>query len=667
MNKKRSHSLVGQVVLFMVLSLLFSALPFLFGLLLDKSSLVLGVITAWYALFPPTIILLLAWLLYRGERNWLIFMGRLWVSLGFWFGLQSLLTALSGVHIFVLLFALPTTLAGNQGYIPGTAIFLLGGIMLWLVGGRLALARPATPNRRVSALAGAILLALIFLGIPLLVGLTSASTTASPTAGADLPTTDEVFGYVADIYEMGIRRPGWPAAEQARDYLVASLQAFGFDEVHVEPTKFDLWKENAWGLTVAPGTANAWEPDSYFVPYSGSTGPQGVTAEVIYVGEGSQEELAQVDLAGKILLASLPPTDITWDQMKLFTFMAYDPDNTVPGWGHPYPIGWLPRVETLQETAVEHGAVGMIGVLRGYPEMGEFGYYAPYNGVIKDIPGLYLLEDDGQRLTELVEAGTVEAQFLLDANVSQDREAWIVYAVLPGQREDVIMFHTHYDAPWNSGIEDSSGVGMVLGLARYYAQMPQEERQYTLVFIFMGSHMVGAPTNFAFMEQHQDDIMSNLLVDICIEHIADDYNPPDPPTGYPEPRGNFIAESPILVSHFAGAVADHGADRMLIFPTGTILGVPTDAGMFARSGYQVSSLISGPVWLFDDDDTLERVAKEELGPLSAMYVDYIERLDRFPPAMLRFNLNIWTLIVSLVVFTPLATLNTIHRTKSPSN
>jgi len=198
---------------------------------------------------------------------------------------------------------------------------------------------------------------------------------------------------------------------------------------------------------------------------------------------------------------------------------------------------------------------------------------------------------------------------------------------------------------------------MVSGLARFFASLPVEQRAHKMIFIFTGSHMVGAPSNDAFMEKHAEDIMADLLVDICIEHIADDYNPPDAPTGMVEPRGNFLTENPLLVSHYAGVVRDYHAYRTLVFPTGTPLSVPTDAGMFARSGYPVSTFISGPVWLFDDDDTLERVAKDQLAPLSAMYADYIFRLGRIPAPLLRFNLNTWTVILTALLLTPLATIS----------
>jgi hypothetical protein len=658
MSTKRSRSWVWQVLLTLILSVLFSALPFVFALLLDKSSVTLAIITAWYAAFPPFILLILAWLLYHNESSWATIAGRLAVSVGIWFGLQALFSALVKVHILVRLFALPATLAGGKGYLLGALVFLIGGLVLWIAGPRLRLNRPSFSNKTVFVAGTAAFLGLTVLGLALLIVFTNVGRTALPAGGPATPSQEEVFGYTSDVYSLGIRRPGWPATEQARDYVVRQLASFGFEDVNVEPYTFDLWTENAWSLTV-DAAGGAWEPETYFYPYSGPTGPEGVEAEMVYVGEPAEENLAAAEVAGKIVLVDLPATDISWDQMKLFTFLAYDPEDTAEGWSHPYPIGW-PVVEA-SALAEEHGAAGLVGILHEYPEMGAFSYYAPYDGEIRPVPGLYVRDEDGQRLIDAIQGGKARAQLVLDADVSKGGgTAWTIYGVLPGQRDDIVMVHTHYDAPWRSGIEDSAGVGMVLGLARYYAELGVDQREHTMVFYFGGSHMIGAPANTAFMEAHADDVMSKLVVDIAIEHIADDYNPPDLLGEGVEPRGNFVYENPVMVSALARSVASHGSYRTLLFPTGTPLGVPTDAGMFAREGYPVSSLISGPAWLFDDDDTLERVAVEELAPLSAMYIDFIGRLGRLADPLLRFNLNVWTVIVTALLLLPLATLSAAH-------
>jgi hypothetical protein len=655
----RSRSWIGQVLLFFFLSLLFSAIPFAIGLLSDKSSLVLGVFHAWYAAFPPVILLLLGWLLYRHEPTPTRIAGRIWIGVGIWFGVQALLSALSGLHLLVLALTLPSMLVGGKSFLLGTILFIIGGIILVLVPDQKPIRSEETRPIWFS-LSTALLLAIVFAGFPLFIFFTSRPTKAIPETSVALPSESEIFGYVKQVYDLGIRRPGWKAAAQAKDLVAENLNDFGFEEVHIDAYPFDLWRENTWSLTIDP-EGEAWQPETYFVPYSGPTPPEGIEAQIIDLGEGEEADFAAADVSGKILLVDLPPTNISWAQMKLFAYMAYDPDKTVPDWEHPYPIGWLEDVRRIHELAEEDGAVGIIGVLQGYPEMGEFGYYAPYDGTLRPVPGLYVLDEDGDHLRQMVESGQVTARLILDANISKDNgTAWTVYGVLPGRDDQIIMVHTHYDAPWRSGIEDSSGVGMVSGLARYFASLSAEQRAHKMIFIFTGAHMIGAPGNHVFMEEHAEDIMGNLLVDICIEHIADDYNPPDPPSGMVEPRGNFLTENPLLVSHFAGVVRDYNAYRTLLFPTGTPLSVPTDAGMFALSGYPVSSLISGPVWLFDDDDTLERVAKDQLAPLSAMYADYIFRIGRIPAPLLRFELNTWTIILTGLLLTPLATVSAYH-------
>jgi len=658
MDTSRSRSWIGQVLLFLFLSLLFSAFPFVASLLLDKSHLWLAIFTAWYAAIPPVLLFLLAWRLYRRGPNWLAFVGRLWVGVGIWFGLQALFQALSAVHVLMQLLALPAITAGGKGFAAATLIFLVGGGLLWAIGRRLKPGHAVSLRRWVPALATAVLLTISLIALPLLAFLTARPLPALPQAGPPLPTEEEIFGYIADLYHFGARRPGSEADQEAIRYLADRLREFGFTDVRSEPFRFDYWEPEAWSLTIEPESDAPWEVESFYVPYSGPTDRKGITAEIVYVGEGTEADFASVDVSGKILLADLLPVNISWDQMRLFSFMAYDPEKTATGWSHPYPIGWMFRYLDLYERAQAHGAVGIIGILHDYPDMGDFTYYAPYDGELRPIPSLYVMEDDGAQIRERVSAGPVRARIVLQARVSpQGGETATVYGVLPGRSETVLMIHSHHDAPWPSGVEDSSGVGMVLALARYFAQVPQDQRERTMVFAFTGSHMVGAPSNEAFMEAHREDLMAHLLFDICIEHIADDYLPPLPPTGRVEPRGAFVTENPVAVSLYAGAVASYRMERTLVFPTGTPLGVPTDAGPFARAGYRVISLISGPTWLFDDDDTLDRVARDQLEPLAAMYVDFIGRLNRIPDPLLVFNLNIWTALITAGVLTPLAVLS----------
>ena len=121
-----------------------------------------------------------------------------------------------------------------------------------------------------------------------------------------------------------------------------------------------------------------------------------------------------------------------------------------------------------------------------------------------------------------------------------------------------------------------------------------------------------------------------------------------------------MTENPVTVALYAKSVAAAGLSRTLVFPTGTPLGVPTDAQDFGRAGIPVVTLISGPAWLFDEHDTLDRVDVARLAPLSAMYIDFASRIGATPQWLLRLNLT-WATLVLLLVMSLLAALFVAYR------
>jgi len=652
--------LLIQLLISLGLSIVFSALPFVAALTLDKSSLPLAIFMAWYSVFPPMIIFLAALWLNAGQVSWLRALGAIWINLSIWFLLQYLLSALAGLSVFIRLFALPAIFAGN------TVLFLAAGLILLVAGTALyaagrSTARPsAKPPLAWTALSLLVVISLVL--VPVSVAALSNPPIKSAAPGST-PGQDDIMRLIDDLYTIGERRPGSKADQAAIMYLDSMLRALGFSDVRVERSNFDYWEPVRWGITVQPGTAASWEPESFYVPYSGPAAEGGTEADVVYLGNISKP--AWQDVKGKIILVDIPPTDVSWDQMKLFSYMAYEPENMLKGWSHPYPIGWMLKYIPFYEQAEARHPAGIIGILQGYPDLGKFTYYAPYEGELRSIPSMYLLPAAGDRLKAQVAAGKTTARIELEARTAPGAgESANVYAVLPGQSDRAIIFHSHHDSPWRSGVEDSSGVGMVLALARYYAYLPVSDRPFTMIFLFTGGHMVGGATNDDFIEKHKGDLLPQSLFDIAIEHIADDYVPPAAPTGNAEPRGVFITENPVTVSLYAKSVADAGLSRTLVFPTGTPLGVPTDAQQYGRAGLPVVSMISGPVWLFDDDDTLDRVHKASLAPMARMYIDFVSRLAATPEFLLRFNLTWAVLGLLALIMSPLAALFLAYRRKS---
>ena len=649
-NAFRSLFLQGKLLLLFFLALAFSIVPLGLALLLDKSSLPLSIFTAWYALWPSVVLFLLAIWLYWKEPNWLRALGKIWVGLSVWFLLQYVLSALTPVHMLFLLLSLTAALAGGpQAFLVGGLLLLIGGILMWILGGRVPVSLPRPTLSRVAL---GVLLVVAVVGLPLVAILTAQLGAGAPT-NTPLPTQDQIFSYISDVYNMGDRRPGSSADHDTIAYLEARFRDMGYTDVRVEWSSFDYWQPVRWSLTVQPGNPETWEADAFYVPYSGPTQPEGITAEVVDLGNISAPKWQ--DVAGKVVLVDIPATDLSWDQMKLFTFMAFDPQQSAKDWHHPYPIGWGDDYVSFYGQVESRHPAAIIGILRDYPDMGKFTYYCPYDGKLRSIPSLYIQAKDGDRLKAEVAKGKTTVNLVLDAKVSKNGgESANVYAVLPGKSTSTLLINSHHDSPWRSGVEDSSGTGMVLGLAKYYAQVPLSQREHTMVFLLDGSHFVGKSTNRDFIAKHENDILANTIFDISIEHIADDFNPPNPPTGLVEPRGTFMTENPVAVSQYSSVVAKHNALRSLVFPTGSPLGVPTDAGEYYAAGVPVVSLISGPSWLFDEADTLDRVAKGELVPTTQRYVDFINRLNATPDWLLRFKLGWLTVGLLVLIFSPLA-------------
>jgi len=80
--------------------------------------------------------------------------------------------------------------------------------------------------------------------------------------------------------EVGQRLAATDAEARARDWAVRRLTAMGFSNVHVEPFTMPVWTRGAESAEILSPF-----PQKLVVAalgYSGSTGPQGVTGQIVY-------------------------------------------------------------------------------------------------------------------------------------------------------------------------------------------------------------------------------------------------------------------------------------------------------------------------------------------------------------------------------------------------
>ncbi len=656
MARKKTFSWTGHIFLYFVLSTFFSTIPLSSALVFDKSSLGLAWINIWYTSLIPVYLFFISWLIYGREPGGFTFISKAWTGIGVWYLVQVAFSVFASTSLTLKLFALPTIFSGSWGDRIGMVVFLIGGFFFSISSSDSTNSHCSFKRLHRSSISTIIFLVACLLFMPLAI-IYSSSLKDSQFKNASIPSEKEIFGYIENVFYCGERRPGSQGDLRAVSYLQKQLRQFGFQNVVTEPYRFHYWEAKTHGLSIQTKEGDQ-KVSSFYVPYSGPTTPGGITKEIVYGGSGTEMDLSNINLNDKILLVDLHAPNLKWSEMKLFSYLAYDPENTTKDWEHPNPIGWMQEFVKIYERAERLNVAGIVGILNDYPDFGEFTYYAPYDGKFRKIPSLYINEKDGKTLKKRLKQRSTTATLELTANIRKNGGlTYTVYAILPGQSKSNFIIHSHHDSPWRSGVGDSSGVGIVLGLARYFSELPLGKRDRTLIFLFTGSHMAGSQSTKHFIKKHKEKLFDDTLYDITIEHVALDTEPSIQQNGLPEPQSIFISENPFVATTMGSLIKRHHNTRTLLFPTHSPYGVPTDGSSFWNEDINIINYITSPIWLFDKSDTLDKVARNRLVPLTKMYIDLIYQLNRYSDVFLTLNLNIWTIVFIILVLSPLSMWN----------
>ena len=285
--------------------------------------------------------------------------------------------------------------------------------------------------------------------------------------GAALATPEEDFdcaldqlyaeGYPQDLEayfvslgtnpDLGFRWAGtW--AERAVAYRTyEEFKAMGLRGVKLEPVPCDIFEFKSASVTAGCETFVA---SSFGGPPP--TGPDGITAEVIYVGNGTKEafdaaEAAYGPVEGKLVLLDL--------------------DFGVAFWMS------LPGAE-----AAHRGAAGVISTY------GEGGYYWFADDCLGSFdatyqydwpPMVYISKTDGDWLRDQVVAAheactPYVATMVCDTDVTMEDEggsAYNVIGTLPGKkRGQAIVFSAHMDAHFTGGMDDTGALVNMIAIAK---------------------------------------------------------------------------------------------------------------------------------------------------------------------------------------------------------
>jgi hypothetical protein len=444
---------------------------------------------------------------------------------------------------------------------------------------------------------------------------------SSPQSG--LPSTETMMSWISDIEEQGYRRPGWPADEWTEKWAVDMFEALGLEDITLDPIEVTRWEEREWSLTVWPKGQpdNVIKLASWPIPLSKPV--EELTAELVLSPSPADVRAGTIAVV-EYPLMEMPQAHIRDDVAT----WSYDPDGEFNTLSQVLPMG--ERFQKIMDPEADAGAAAYIGILN-FPWQTDK-YYVPYDSKPRDIPGLYLSRNEGRRLLDMMADGPVIARLSVDAGLTRTVNH-NVYATLPGRSDEWLVIGSHHDGPWNSAVEDASGVAMVMAQAQYWSRLPAKERPHNMLFLLTGGHMSGGAGLHDFAEKHKDFLTNDVVAEIHLEHIALVAKVVDGqlvPTDKPEVRWWFTSYIPRLERIVGRAICREDLTRSLMMPsTGwprpDAKRPPTDASVFFFTT-PVVSLLAAPMYLFDPADRMNMVDEKSLLPVSRAVIDIVQEL-----------------------------------------
>ncbi len=455
---------------------------------------------------------------------------------------------------------------------------------------------------------------------------------------AFVPDERTIFNWIETIVARGVRRPGYDADRWTENFCLERFQQLGLEHVRLEPVTLPYWEPLESVLIVRADGRESRIP-CFSLPHSAATDGDGLDAPLV-----AWRDETPGAVRGAIALVEVPlmrtPADFPLMLAGAMTGEAdtnwrrHDPGHTLTGANQVLPFSQ--HLMTVMDKPLAAGAVGFVGVLSDYPG-NSHGYYVPYDGVSRAIPGVWISGTDGARLRQCCDAGRVHST-LVSRAIRHDIISNNVVGELPGADADSVIVGSHHDGPWSSAVEDASGVSLVIAQAMYWSRIPPSERPHRLVFLLNAGHMAGGAGVHAFIDRHSAELAC-VVLEVHLEHAANEIVERDGDlvaTGNPEPRWWFTSRLAPLEEIVREAIVAEQLERSMILPPDIFGPMPTsDGGPFHLAGVPLVNFLTAPFYLFDAMDTLDKIHRPSLVPLTRAAIRIIASTRGVSPAAMR--------------------------------
>ncbi|WP_067788308.1 M28 family peptidase [Paraurantiacibacter namhicola] len=400
--------------------------------------------------------------------------------------------------------------------------------------------------------------------------------------------------------EVGPRQAGTEAEKRGREWAMAWMRKHGFQNVADEPFEMETW---------VPGTMHHAEITSPFpqplviqpLGGSASTGPEGITAEVVYFETiGDLNAAPEGSLNGKIAYISHSMT----------------PTQDGSQYGFAGPARWVGA-----SIAKQKGAVATV-----IKSVGTDYHRNPHTGgtrVVENmIPAGALTLPDAANLERMfarADGKPIVMKLVLTPENIGTQVSGNVLGEIVGRDPSLppILVACHIDSWWNApgAFDDGAGCGIVAAAALNVAKSGQPLR--TIRVLMAGAEEVGLYGSVAYSKAHIDEpIGVGIESDFGADRIW-------------QFQSNFRETNPQLHAMLASSVARFGVAGSSTVATG-------------GADINISRDQKGPIIDLQQDGT--------------RYFDLHhtpdDTLDKIDPVQLRQNVAVWTQVVGILANYP---------------
>jgi peptidase M28-like protein len=413
------------------------------------------------------------------------------------------------------------------------------------------------------------------------------------------------------------RRAATPSFMHTIEWTVNELKTAGLKDAKVETyaVTAPMWVPQSWTLQVVgnpsfgAGTADVTLQSAFPQPGGATTAAGGLTAPVVFVGHGTDADLAGRDVRGSIAVVRVRPEPSLFGSAE----------------------------QGVAARIVERGAVGVIHAIEG-PGNAQ---YIDTRFACGKAPCFIVGGNDGWFLQQVIgkaaNAGVLDRLKVRMTLASAEQSGLTSangVATIPGKSGKRIIINAHADGYFQAGDDNASGLAVLVGLARYFVKQPQPA--HTLMFVASGGHHGPGNGPTALVAAHPE-LKDNTLLIINLEHVA--YL--DVVRGKTRSANNTGMTWETSVTESAKAVGVTNESPFLLdlwsraprcFSVATYLSAgPTvsgDLGGYRPLGVPMTQMIQSGTFYHSSGDVYEAVPAEGMERAARFHAYLIERADQ---------------------------------------